>query len=205
MNTKKFLSVLAVASMSLMPIACNNDNLTALNVNPNSPEDVPPGPLFTNAARVGVARWLGGAYDLRTAEWITQQLAEIQYTDEDRYVRVHAEDTQGSFNGAYSGELKDLTQIIRKAQAAKEPGTYAPAIALRTWGFAYLTDSWGDIPYSMALNGDSVGSSLSPSYDKQQAIYADFFAQLDKAAKDLTGASNTLGSNDPIYGGSPAK
>lgn len=205
MNTKKFLSVLAIASVSLMPGACNNDNLTALNVNPNSPEDVPAGPLFTNASRVGVSRWLGGAYDLRTAEWITQQLAEIQYTDEDRYVRVHAEDTQGAFNGAYSGELKDLTQIIRKAQAAKEPGTYAPAIALRTWGFAYLTDSWGDIPYSMALNGDSVGSSLSPSYDKQQAIYADFFAQLDKAAKDLTGAANTLGSNDPIYGGSPAK
>ena len=194
------IGLLAVAAMS-----CNNDKLTALNTNPNSPEDVPAGPLFTNAARVGVSRWLGGAYDLRTASWIGQQLSEIQYTDEDRYVRVHAEDTQGSFNGAYAGELKDLTQIILKSQGADQAGTRAPAQALRTWGFSYLTDSWGDIPYFSALRGDSVGATLSPAYDKQQAIYADFFAVLDKAAKDLNGASNELGGADPIYGGSPVK
>ena len=80
-----------------------------------------------------------------------------------------------------------------------------PAIALSTWGFANLTDAWGEIPYFNALKGDSVGSSLSPTYDKQDAIYADFFTLLDKAAKDLSSASNVLGSNDPIYGGSPAK
>ncbi len=195
----------AGVALAFVAFGCNNDKLTALNNNPNSPTDVPPGPLFTTASRVGVSRWLGGNYDLRTASWITQQLSEIQYTDEDRYVRVHAEDTQGSFNGAYSSELKDLTQIITKATAAKEPGSYAPAIALRTWEFSYLTDSWGDIPYFSALRGDSVGSSLSPTYDKQEVIYADFFAQLDKASKDLVGASNTLGTADPIYGGSIVK
>jgi hypothetical protein len=67
-----------------------------------------------------------------------------------------------------------------------------------------VTDSWGDIPYSEALKGDSVGSSLTPTYDKQQDIYTDFFAVLDKASKDLEGASNGLGAADPIYGGDPA-
>lgn len=204
MINRNFLRVGTGVVLALAALACNNDKLTALNANPNSPEEVPPGPLFTNAARVGVARWFG-AYDLRNASWIVQQLAEIQYTDEDRYVRIHAPDTEGTFNGAYSAELKDLTQIITKAIASNEPGVYAPALALRTWGFSNLTDTWGDIPYSSALRGDSVGSSLAPAYDKQEAIYADFFAVLDKASKDLAGASNSLTTADPIYGGSVAK
>lgn len=204
MTNRKFLTVIGGVALALTAFGCNSDKLTDLNKNPNSPEDVPPGPLFTYAARIGVSRWYGG-YDLRTVEWISQQLSEIQYMDEDRYVRVHSTDTEGTFNGAYAGELKDLTQIVTKAQASHSPGTYAPALALRTWGFAYLTDSWGDIPYFSALRGDSVGSTLSPTYDKQEAIYADFFVVLDKAAKDLAGATNTLTTSDPIYGGSPAK
>jgi hypothetical protein len=191
--------------LAVAALACNNDKITDLNKNPNSPEDVPPGPLFTDATRVEVSRWFGGLYDLRTTEWIVQHLSEIQYNDEDRYVGIHASATETAFNGAYSSELKDFQQIIAKATATKEPGTYAPAVALRTLGFSYITDSWGDVPYSAALKGDDIGASLAPAYDKQQDIYTDFFAVLDKASKDLVGASNTLGSADPIYGGSPAK
>src|SRR6476620_3810873 len=205
MINKKTLKVAVGVALTLAAFGCNNDKLTAINANPNNPEAVPPGPLFTDAARVGVARWFGNAYDLRTTEWITQQLSEIQYMDEDRYVRVHASDTEGIFNGAYSAELKDLTQIIVAEEANNNPGAYGPALALRTWDFSYLTNSWGDVPYFQALKGDSVESPLAPAYDKQDAIYADFFSTLDKAAKDLTGATNTLGSADPIYGGSPAK
>jgi hypothetical protein len=203
MINKTILRVCSVVALALGLYSCNNDTITTLNKNPNSPEDVPPGPLFTEASRLSVSRWFGGI-DLRTYEWIVQQLSEVQYNDEDRYLRVHAADTEGSFNGAYSGELKDLTQIIAKGQATSEPGIYSPAFALRTLVFSFVTDSWGDVPYSQALKGDSVGSSLTPTYDKQQAIYTDFFAVLDKASKDLVGASNGLGAADPIYGGDPA-
>ena len=205
MTNKSFWRVGAGVVLAVAAFACNNDKITDLNKNPNSPEDVPPGPLFTDAARVEISRWFGGGYDLRTTEWIVQHLAEVQYNDEDRYIRIHASDTEGSFNGAYSAELKDFTQIIAKATATNEPGTYAPAEALRVLGFSYITDSWGDIPYTTALKGDEVGASLAPAYDKQQDIYTDFFAVLDKAATDLVGASNTLGSADPIYAGNPAK
>jgi hypothetical protein len=204
MMNKTFLRAGSAAALAVALYACNNDAITALNKNPNSPEDVPAGPLFTEASRLMTTRWYGGI-DLRAYEWIDQHLSEVQYNDEDRYVRVHATDTEGTFNGAYSGELKDLTQIIAKGIATQDPGSYAPASALRTLTFSHLTDAWGDIPYTSALKGDSVGASLQPTYDKQQAIYTDFFAQLDKASKDLVGASNSLGAADPVYSGSPAK
>ncbi len=205
MMNRTFLRVGSAVALALTAYGCNNDKLTALNQNPNSPEDVPPAPLFTDAARVGVSRWFGGLYDLRTASWIVEHLAEVQYNDEDRYVRIHASDTETAFNVAYSAELKDFQQIIGKATAASQPGSYAPAQALRTLGFSYITDSWGDVPYFTALKGDSVGATLAPAYDKQQDIYTDFFAVLDKASKDLVGASNTLGAADPIYAGNVAK
>ena len=28
---------------------------------------------------------------------------------------------------------------------------YGPALVMRTWGFGYITDTWGDIPYFEAL------------------------------------------------------
>ncbi|HMH26698.1 MAG TPA: SusD/RagB family nutrient-binding outer membrane lipoprotein [Gemmatimonadaceae bacterium] len=154
MINKNLLRVGSAVALALTVYSCNNDTITSLNKNPNSPEDVPAGPLFTEASRLATTRWFGGI-DLRTYEWIVQQLSEVQYNDEDRYVRVHAADTEGSFNGAYAGELKDLTQIIAKGTASNSPGTYAPAIALRTLVFSFVTDSWGDIPYSQALKGDS--------------------------------------------------
>lgn len=203
MINKTILRVGSAVALALTAYGCSNDSITALNRNPNSPEDVPPGPIFTEAARLTTSRWFGGI-DLRAHEWIVQQLAEVQYNDEDRYIRVHATDTEGSWNGAYSSELKDLTQIIAKGEASGDAGVYAPAVALRTLGFDFITDSWGDAPYSQALKGDSVGSSLTPAYDTQQDIYASFFAALDKTSTDLNGASNALGSADPIYGGSPA-
>jgi hypothetical protein len=203
MINKTILRVCSVVALALGLYSCNNDTITTLNKNPNSPEDAPPGPLFTEASRLAATRWFGGI-DLRTYEWVVQQLAEVQYNDEDRYIRMHGADTEGSFNAAYSGELKDLTQIIAKGEDTNEPGIYAPAIALRTLVFSFVTDSWGDIPYSSALKGDSTGGSLTPTYDKQQDIYTDFFAVLDKASKDLTGAANGLSAADPIYGGSPA-
>ena len=204
MMNKKILRVGTGVAIAFMAVACNPDSLTNLNKNPNSPEDVPPGPLFTNAARLAVSRWLGTTYDLRQTEWVAQHLAEVQYNDEDRYLRIHAADTEGSFNGAYPGELKDFAQVITKGTAATAPGIYAPAAAMRVWEFSYLTNSWGDVPYFDALTADA-GGSLSPTYDKQKDIYDDFFKVLAKASTDLTGAANGLSSADPIFSGSAAK
>ncbi len=188
----------------LIGIAACGD-ITALNTNPNSPEDVPAGPIFTYAARLSVSRWLGSAYDLRGTEFVTQHLAEVQYPDEDRYTRLGGAATAGMFTNPYVGELEDFRKIIAKGKEANEAGTYAPAEIMQTWGFSYLTDTWGDVPYSDALKGDTVDATTSPAYDPQQEIYAGMFSNLAGATDVLSGVSNSLGGADPIYGGSPGQ
>ncbi len=185
--------------------ACNNDKLTNLNVNPNSPQDVPASSIFTNAALTTAQRWLGAGYSLRETEFVSQHLAEVTYPDEDDYKRLSASDTQGSFDGAYQGELEDFQKVIQKGKAANDAGTWAPADIMQVLDFAYLTNTWGDIPYKQALAGDSVGGAISPVYDTQQSIYTDFFARLDADAKALSGAKNSLGKADPLYAGDPGE
>ena len=94
--------------------ACNNSDITALNQNPNSPEDAPAGAVFTQATQSAVGRWLGSGYDLRQIEFVVQHLAEVQYPDEDRYARIRASDTQGFFTGSYPGSLVPLETLCRK-------------------------------------------------------------------------------------------
>ena len=198
-------STVASLLLALGVVACNNDSLTNLNNNPNNPTSAPPGPVFTQAARLSAARFIGNGFDLRQTEFVAQHWAEAQYPDEDRYARLDPSSTQGTWIAAYYTELQDLNKVIGAGIAAKDPGQYAPAQILQSWDFEYLTDTWGDIPYSQALQGDSTGGSLTPAYDPQKDIYASLMAKLTKDAGDLAGASNDYGSADPIYGGSPAK
>src|SRR6266566_2184815 len=205
MINKRILTVGSGLAVALSVAACNTDNLTNLNKNPNSPEDVPASTLFTTATVDAVGRWFGG-YDLRATEFIVQHLAEVQYPDEDRYTRLTGGSTAGFFDGPYITHLEDWTKVIEKGTAANQAGVYGPALAMRTWSFSYLTNTWGDIPYFDALKGDQTGGSLAPKYDAQKDIYADFFVQLDKVSKDIAAAganAANLGSGDPIYGGDP--
>src|SRR3954467_5360275 len=78
--------------------ACNADDITKVNENPNNPTDAPAGAVFTNAVINGVNRFLGWAYNGRGAAIVTQQLAQTQYPDEDQYRRLDASSTSGYFD-----------------------------------------------------------------------------------------------------------
>ncbi|GJG88151.1 hypothetical protein tb265_33320 [Gemmatimonadetes bacterium T265] len=210
---KQRASALAAAGLVLAGAlgACNNDNLTALNTNPNAPTSAPAGPLFT-AAVVGVPgvstgagpRMVGNGFDLRQMEFLVQHLAEVQYPDEDRYARIRAPDVQNTFIGPYSSELEDFKNVYRQGQAQKEAGIWAPADVMTQWEFDYITAAWGDIPYSQALAGDSTGGSLTPTYDAQKDVYAGMLSRLTADAQALASATGSLGGADPIYGGNTA-
>jgi hypothetical protein len=187
----------------LTAAACNNDKLTEINTNPNNPTDAPVGPVFTQATVTAVPRWMN---NIRYSGLIVGQTAEVQYPDEDRYVRLDAGTTGGLLTGPYSSELEDYQQVINKAVALKRPATYGPALAMQVWDLAYMTDAFGDIPWSQALKADS--GVFSPAYDTQQAVYTAMFAQLTKAATDMGGSvagEPTLSSADPIYSGDLTK
>ena len=178
--------------------SCTKD-FEELNKNPNSPVDVPAINVFTNAQVSAVGRQLGGWMQHTYLGPWSQQWCKVQYIDEDRYM---PRDMSGEFQAPFTSELKNLTIVITKGTEEENDKLVAAAKVLKAWVFLYVTDVWGDIPYSEALKGFEKDGTLKPKYDKQATIYADLLVQLEEANAALTGTVS-FGSGDLIYGGDP--
>jgi hypothetical protein len=195
------LSVAAIAAV--VSTACQTD-LTSLNTNPNSPTSAPAAALFTQAVTSSAGRWVG-AGQLSGTELFAQHLAQVQYVEEDRG-HLRPENIDGWFTNAYIGELEDLQKVIDAGKAANSANTSGPATVMQQWVFQNMTDFWGDIPYTEALQGDA-GGPLKPKYDTQKDIYYAMLQKLtDASASMKTGTTDpALSAGDPIFKGDMAK
>lgn len=185
--------------------ACNTDKLVNVNEDPNNPTSAPPQAVFTYATRIAMQRWFGSNPTNHRGPVLTaQHLAQVQYPDEDAYARLDGTVTNNSFIFTYAQELKNFQAVVDAGKTANQPLLWGPAQVMRSLLFGYVTDVWGDVPYSEALKGDTEDAIILPAYDPQQAIYAGLFADLSEAATAIAGAPGTaatLGAADPIYGG----
>lgn len=109
------------------------------------------------------------------------------------------------FNRAYKN-LLNLAEIIRLTQ--DEPAQVnktAIARIMRAYIFQYVTDIYGDVPYTEAVkSGENV--ITQPKYDTQESIYKDLLKELKEAAAQLED-DNTVGYGeaDLIYKGDTDK
>src|SRR5947209_11863955 len=156
--------------LAVTAAGCDNSKLPTVNNNPNSPTSAPATAVFTNAVQSAVGTWLGSGYDLRDISLLIQHFSENQYIGNDQYRGVNATSLNGTFSGSYQNALEDFQIVARAGAAAKNPSLSDPAIIMQTWDFGYLTDTWGDIPYSQALAADSSAAVVQPVYDPQQQI-----------------------------------
>lgn len=193
-------SVALLTVGALATTACQTD-LTGINTNPNDPTTAPATSLFTRAVATGVSRFAGNS--LSGTSLLAQHIAQVQYVDEDRgHLRPATSDT---YFGAYASELEDLEKVAALGTAANSPNTTGPARVMQAWGFQNMTDAFGDIPYSEALQGDVPGAPTKPKYDTQQSIYTGLLASLTTASAAMGSADAGLGAADPIFKGDMAR
>lgn len=158
-----------------------------INKNPNLPSDAAPSQLIANAMLS-----LPGLSSSPQGEYNAQYLSEIIYIDDSLYPEATT-----SFYWMYQGPLINLQEAIEYSNNANE---VAVAKILKAYYFWHLTDRWGDIPMSEALNGTE---NFTPTYDSQEAVYENLFALL-KEARDEIEVSGSL-SDDIMYGGDMEK
>ena len=204
--TYRSLGLAGLGAVVLLGVsACEPDELVNVNEDPNNPTSAPPQPVFTYATRVAMQRWFGSnPMSMRGTVLTAQHLAQSQYPDEDTYGRLDGTVTDGSFIFAYAQELKNFQAVIDAGKADDQPLLWAPAQVMRSLIFGYVTNVWGDVPYSEALKGDAAEAIIQPAYDTQKDIYTGLFRDLSEAVTAMAGApagSATLGGADPIYGG----
>jgi len=191
---------------AVLVTACSTD-LTGINVDPNNPSSAPPAALFTSATNSAVSILNNSFVTLSMTSLFAQHIAQVQYVEEDRG-HIRPENIDALNATIYSGPLADLKKVRVAGTAARAPGVWGPAAVMQTWIFQNLTDLWGDIPYSQALQGDSVGGSLAPAYDAQKDIYYGMLRTLTDASVAMKSAPTggaSLGAGDIVYGGNLQK
>ncbi|HUS02022.1 MAG TPA: SusD/RagB family nutrient-binding outer membrane lipoprotein [Chitinophagaceae bacterium] len=161
----------------------------SLNVDPNRATKASGTQLIANAER--------SLPDISSSPFgvhYPQHLSNTSFTENSRYATVNF-----NFNGWYTGPLMDLETVINSTTLDANEGPVVNQVAvakiLKAYIFWFLTDRWGDLPYSEALKGKD---DFTPRYDKQSDIYNSLFKLLDEAnAAIITGNIK----NDIMYNG----
>lgn len=191
----KFLTALLVVSL----LSACTKNFEEFNTNPNEPEVVPLTNLLISGLTRSIDRINGASMNMTYAGLWAQHYAKIQYIDED-YYQFRESAMEAHWEALYAGPLVDLQDIINTDGAGVN--MKAAAMTLKAYVFSVLTDCWGAVPYSQALN---VSEFVQPVYDSQEAIYRDLVEQLRIAAAMFDVTADDLGAGDMIYGGDVSK
>ena len=187
-----------VAALSLS--ACD---LTELNEDPNNPTQPTTAYLLADAeVNLADAYWSSfnnGRFGILYAQYWTQN----QYTDEDRY-KPRTGLADGYWNSFYLAinNLEEIKRIVGEDPSAFRSPQNQMAVAeiMQVFAFQVVTDIWGDIPYTEALQGSE---NRAPAYTPQEEIYPDLIRRLTEAQGQIDVSGTVPG--DLIYGGDAGK
>lgn len=182
------------------------DFLVELNENPNGADPATANP---NLVLSTVLTETGKLYlDLGY-----QDLAGVmQHTQKDGWVGTHNNyDWEGSNSwGAYYEILRNNQFVYDRSAELGYELHQGIALVIKSYVFGLLTDLWGDVPYSEALQAlDGGVETMTPRFDRQEDIYEGILADLALAntllSRPLADYAAPVGAADVYFGGNPAK
>lgn len=202
--------LLAVVSSTFLLQACSEDKMDDINGNKNNPEYITAKYLL---ADVEVATSFSvTASDLAFYTSIyTELLSGVQNQTYRAQMRTGEPQLASTYNNKWNDiyrQLRSLKDVVAKcSEGGKEQGNYqALGIAqiLSAYNWALLTDLFGDVPMTEALQP---GVNFQPKVDKQEDIYKEVFKLLDAAIENLQKTSNyaSIGGQDLLYSGDSSK
>lgn len=118
------------------------------------------------------------------------------------YYERPSESVNYNWNRGGFGGFTSLTQVKKMSELATDNKNYQGIAKLfRAIYFTKLTETFGDIPYSEALQGEA---NDKPKYDTQEDVYAGVLAELEEA-NELLQTGNGVVDGDIIYNGDVLK
>lgn len=187
---KYFFTLLCV--LSLLYISC--EKFLDVNEPPGSPGNV----AITETAVLPslLANWYGDNWEQVDIVrfWILQNVTDGTgvWTERALQPRVYSVQFQWNFLGC----LKDAIDVRRLAIENGNKNYQGIAEALMAWGWASITDYFGNIPYTEAFRFPEI---KHPHYDEQQLIYSGIEELVDDAISNLSdNSSQKKPSNDDL-------
>lgn len=193
-----YIITATIASMAF--IGCKKDYLE-INQNPNSPEKVEIKDVLPSA-ELAIGHVMGNNFQIYGCMWAqywTQNPYSSQYKTIDQY-SPSASDFDSPWRICYSDALQDLNYVVKKGTEQGKTQYVACAKILQAYTYQVLTDNFGDIPFSEALQAET--GILSPKYDSQKDVYDGIITLINEglALIDLN-ATDGPTTNDLLLGG----
>lgn len=186
---KRFIYGLTVATTLVFATSCD-EKLDELLENPNAVNATTASPDFLlNRIQLDYKDLWYGISDrgARLTRIINQGAAlyESAYT---------AVSTNGTWSNAYANILADINFLLPLAEEANFQRHLGIAKTIKAMVLMDLVDTYGDVPFSEALNADN----FNPKTDNGQAVYAAALALLNEASEHFTAATSGA-PNDYFY------
>ncbi|WP_183565404.1 SusD/RagB family nutrient-binding outer membrane lipoprotein [Mucilaginibacter sp. SP1R1] len=181
--------------------ACTKD-LTKLNTDPKNPGSVPSYTLFTNAQRVLTNTVVSASVNSNIFRLIEQQWTETQYLNETNYQLPSRRQPDLLWTQFYTNTLINFEKakefmLTDVADAGTRKNETAITDILEVYAYYYLVTTFGNIPYTQALDI----TKPFPVYDDQKTIYYALLTRLDADIAALDPAAGSFGSSDLVYAG----
>ncbi len=206
MKKLTYITLSVVAGLLLMFTSCKNIDFGDLNQPEYAVTQTEPANLLAGAA-VSYGAIAGRLYSTNYGfyiQWMTQGI----YDDEQRYANF-----QGAWAAYYTGPLANIQEVIDEVSAVTEEelptftavngapqNVYANALILKAIVFKRITDIFGAIPMSQALDPNNI----TPAYDTQQQVY-DQLIEMLQTARDTMDETLPGSKGDIFYGGNVAQ
>jgi hypothetical protein len=179
--------------VSLMLVSCID--LTEINENPNE---------ITNA---GGFLHLSNVLSNTAKIYHAENFSGIEAVTAMQYIQVLNRIGECNYIWGIKG-WTNYYDILRNNQAmylsaeSQDNNFYkGVALVMKSFMFGYMTDLWGDLPYTEALKGNE--GLYAPPFDSQEIIYNGILADLELANEELSKpmSPSTEAAYDLAYGG----
>lgn len=204
---KKLIYALGIL---ILTISCNEDSLTNLNKDEKNPSVVPAYTLFTNAIKTTADQVTNTNVNRNIFRLVNQQWTETTYLDESNYEWTTRKISDNHWNAIYAGPLADLNQakiyLTNDVILANDPDFATKTIVkknqlilidiLTVYNFQILVDTFGDVPYTEALQGSA---DYLPTYTPAKEIYLDLIKRLSNDVANIDVNNAAFGTADVIY------
>ena len=188
-----------IVFLSMIINSCELD----INKDPNYPDAVSAdkyissGIMWTTSAVGGDLQLIGGMW----AQHFAQNANSNQYTGIDSYNIPNSSSYMSRTWGyLYSGAMPDFQVAISKAEVSGDWHYWVISKIMTAYSFHILTDSYGNVPFSEALDFEKY---KNPVFDDAKTVNAGIIATLDEAIARSTDAAAKapMGDADFVFGG----
>jgi hypothetical protein len=208
----KRMKKIIIALLPLLLMASCKKDLTSINIDPKSPTSVTAESLFTGSEKNLADLKSDSQVGVNIFRLIVQYWTETTYTDESNFDLVTRNLPASAWNGLYRDVIRNLREVKALVPtesvgtspqeiAAVKKNRLAQAEILEIYTWYYLVTTFGNVPYSQALDINNP----SPAYDDQKTIYYDLLKRMDAAIGNIDENYHGFISGDAIYAGDMTK